>query len=257
MSKLITVSGKGGTGKTTFLALVLKSLIEINAGDILLMDGDPDSAMTEALSLSPSGTIGQVMDDLVKSLELGRLSPELDKIRHIDTKIFDVTVETDDFDFVVVGPTESDGCYCPLNHFLAQVLEQTIDQYDITLLDLPAGLEHLNRRVVRDVDGFFVITDGSSMSFATARRIQKLISNPVLDLEFHDVFLIGNQLNDEASSVLQNFAQNDGWEVGGVIPHDPEIQRINLLGPSLLDISNESPGYKIVNQITRECILKV
>jgi CO dehydrogenase nickel-insertion accessory protein CooC1 len=51
---LITVSGKGGTGKTTFLTLALKSLIQAEGEktDILVIDGDPDSNMPDVLGIN-------------------------------------------------------------------------------------------------------------------------------------------------------------------------------------------------------------
>ncbi|MFQ5977865.1 MAG: ArsA-related P-loop ATPase [Candidatus Heimdallarchaeota archaeon] len=75
MTFMIAVSGKRGVGKTSVLAMVLKSLNDAGETDILVMDGDPDSNMPDVLGLDIKGTIADITDQLRIQLEEGRVSP--------------------------------------------------------------------------------------------------------------------------------------------------------------------------------------
>lgn len=50
MSKIVTI-GRGGTGKTSFTALIAKYFIEIGATPILLVDTDPDQNLGEMVGV--------------------------------------------------------------------------------------------------------------------------------------------------------------------------------------------------------------
>jgi len=49
-----------------------------------------------------------------------------------------------------------------------------IEKYENVVIDSPAGLEHLNRKVVSDVDHFFVILDPSSKSLQHIGRVRDI-----------------------------------------------------------------------------------
>ena len=54
MSKIIAVTGKGGTGKTTVAALIIRALLERKRGSVLAVDADPNATLAEALALGPA-----------------------------------------------------------------------------------------------------------------------------------------------------------------------------------------------------------
>jgi CO dehydrogenase maturation factor len=49
--KTIVVTGRGGTGKSTFTALITKLFGEKGIQPMLLVDSDPDESLTEMLGL--------------------------------------------------------------------------------------------------------------------------------------------------------------------------------------------------------------
>ena len=73
--------------------------------------------------------------------------------------IYDVIEETPQFDIIVMGRSEGEGCYCPVNAILSQTIDFMVNSYDFTVIDCEAGLEHLSRRTARDVDIMLVITE--------------------------------------------------------------------------------------------------
>ncbi len=59
----VAVAGKGGTGKTTFAALLIRHLIEKRHGSILALDADPNSNLNEALGLEVPLTIADFIEE--------------------------------------------------------------------------------------------------------------------------------------------------------------------------------------------------
>ena len=58
MSKVIAMSGKGGVGKTTVSALVVRYFINHQNDPILAIDADPNSNLGETLGISIEKTVG-------------------------------------------------------------------------------------------------------------------------------------------------------------------------------------------------------
>ncbi|MHA2273993.1 MAG: ATP-binding protein [Candidatus Hodarchaeales archaeon] len=253
MTFLIAVSGKGGVGKTSVLAMILKNLNEAGETDILVLDGDPDSNMPDVLGFDINGTIADITDRLRIQLEQGNVSPLRQKDRFLDGAIFDIIHESKLFDLLVLGSIEKEGCYCSVNAQLQVILEKYAKAYKYVLLDLPAGLEHINRGVVRAPDILFVVTDGSKMGFSTAKRIKELTVK--LQTGEKKLILIGNRVSGEFLGIFEEFARKNGYQFGGLVPEDKELQRLNLLGPSILDIPRDSPAFEAVNTIFSRFVL--
>jgi CO dehydrogenase maturation factor len=252
LSRLIAACGKGGVGKSTFIALILKILLSKDIRDILVLDGDPDSNMPDLLGVEPKETVGHVMDNLVANLEFGRVSPTADKDRLIGSAIFNITTETKLFDLFVLGSMESDGCYCPLTHNLSRVIGRNIEQYDFSLLDLPAGLEHINRGLIKQVDTLFTVLDGSRLSISTLKRIIRLVD--VLQNQPNKLVAIANRVDEEVANFLQNSVENLGIEFGGWLPLDKQLEKINQSSGILLDIPENSPALAAAASIVEQII---
>ena len=63
--KVIAIAGKGGTGKTTFSALLLRFLSTRYADkSILAVDADANANLNEALGLEVEETISTTLEDM-------------------------------------------------------------------------------------------------------------------------------------------------------------------------------------------------
>lgn len=245
---VIAVSGKGGVGKTTTTALMTKILSENDPEkSILVIDANPDSNLAEVLGIAVTRTVGTVTDDLKKSLEKSEIPPTMTKEDILETRIFEILRETPNFDLLVMGRGEGEGCYCPVNAFLAHIIDRLIKNYDITLMDMEAGLEHLSRRTDRDVDIMMVITDPSSMGLLTAKRVKEVAKE--VHIEFKKFYLVGNRFRPEMEPLLQNEAPRLGYEFMGTIPTDDNVFTHNLTGKPLLNLPSDSPAISAVKQI--------
>lgn len=72
---VISISGKGGTGKTTLAALLLKILTESNDRDILVVDADPASNVPDTIGISVEKTVGTMATKLKKRVQADELPP--------------------------------------------------------------------------------------------------------------------------------------------------------------------------------------
>jgi len=243
---IISVSGKGGTGKTTIAALILKALIEETDKTVLMVDADPSTNAPIVLNIPVEKTVGDVVNVFRKKVldttELG-----LDKSRVIETWIMEILKETPRFDLLAMGRSEGEGCYCYVNAVLTSILDRLSSNYDVVLMDMEAGLEHLSRRTDRDVDIMLVVTDPSKMSLETARRIKELI--PEVHVEVRKLYVVGNRIPDEDSESYAKTVRDYGLELAGTVPLDPNILSYSMKGLSILELPDDSPSYLAVKRI--------
>ncbi|MFX1238687.1 MAG: ATP-binding protein, partial [Promethearchaeota archaeon] len=148
-----------------------------------------------------------------------------------------------------------EGCYCFINSVLKNVIDTLSKNYDITLLDSPAGLEHFARKTGRNVTDLVIVTDPSKMGIHTMKRILEITKE--LDLKFENVWILGNRFPENLREILTKEVEKlqDGKvHLLGFISNDDEISRINLTGGNLLKISNENPSYKQVKEIFNKIV---
>ena len=248
-STVISVSGKGGVGKTTIAALILKNLMLTNNRSILVVDADPATNLPDLLDVPVTKTVGMVTDEMKKGISKGTISATVSKESMLEAKIFEILAETSDFDLLAMGRSEGEGCYCMVNHMLTKVVDSLSKNYDITLMDMEAGLEHLSRRTERDVDVMLIVTDQSRMGLQTAKRIQEIADE--VHISFKKMYLVGNRFNEQSSSVFTEAAEKIGFEFIGSIPEDPLVSKYNIQGTSLLKLPEDSPSLKKMSELMK------
>lgn len=244
---VIAVSGKGGVGKTTITALMVKLLSATKQRSILVIDANPDSNLPEVMGMSVTKTVGMVTGDLKRAIEKSEIPPEITKESILESHIFEILKETPSFDLLVMGRGEGEGCYCPVNTFLTRIIDTLSKNYDLTIMDMAAGLEHLSRRTDRDVDIMIIVTDPSFMGLRTAKRIKELAKE--VHIDFKKLYLIGNRFTSEMEEELKDEAKKIGIELVGVVPHDDNIFEYNHAGKSLLNLSQGSAALHSLRHI--------
>jgi CO dehydrogenase maturation factor len=248
---VIAVSGKGGVGKTTFSALLLK-VIGKSGKNILVIDCDPDANLPDVLGVQVmrNKTVGGKAAKLKEAISRGQIPPEMEKKKILEKEIFEVMIETKDFDLITMGCSEGPGCYCFANSLTTQILDTLSKNYDITLMDMEAGLEHLSRRTTRDVDVMVIVTDPSKMGLQTAKRIKELSKE--VGINFKKIYLVGNKFTPEMQPILEKTAMEIGVEFLGVIPPDNQIAQFNLEGRTLFDLAENSPPVAAARTIAKK-----
>ncbi|MEM2122590.1 MAG: AAA family ATPase [Candidatus Bathyarchaeia archaeon] len=248
MALVVSVSGKGGVGKTVVTALLLKLLM--GKGSILAVDADPATNLPEVLGVRVEKTVGIVVDELKRKIQRGDLASTVSKEGVLEAWIYEVLVETEGFDLLAMGRTEGEGCYCSVNYMLAKIVDSLSGNYDYTLMDMEAGLEHLSRRTDRNVDLMLIVTDPSKMGLETARRIKELTQE--VHIEVKRIALIGNNFPQGLDRRFGEEASRIGLELAGSIPPDPKIMEYNIQGKPLLELPIDSPSLKALQVIAEK-----
>ena len=246
LSKIIAFSGKGGVGKTTSLVLLLKYLIEKKAGDILVIDSDPDANVADVIGkeIQFCDTLGGKMKVLKDKIQGFKISPNTPKQDIIESDVYSCLIEMDQFDLLEMGRQEGEGCYCFINDVLKKVIDSLSKNYDITLLDSPAGLEHFARKTGRNVTDLVVVTDPSKMGIHTMKRILEITDE--LKLKFENIWILGSRFPDDLKEVLEKEVEKikkSNVKLLGFIPSSDEISKINLIEGNLLDLSLDDSTY--------------
>jgi len=247
---IISISGKGGTGKTTLTALLLKVLLYKGIDeDILVVDADPAANLPEVLGVKVEKTIGTVVEEFRKAVNDPRVAVGFSKETLLEAWIYETLVELPNYDLLVMGRGEGEGCYCYINAVLTKILSKLVTNYDIVLMDMEAGLEHISRRTDRHVNTMIIVTDPSVMGFKTAERIKELLKEVRIEVE--KLYVVGNRFPKYMEKTLISWANKVGIEVAGIIPEDPKIYEYNILGKSLLELPYDSPAVRAAELIAK------
>ncbi len=238
--------GRGGTGKTSTVALMTKYLIEIREIPILLIDADPDQNLNDVVGVKINKTISDV---LYEFMDDGGSVTGASPLERLEPKILEILNEEKFFDLIVIGAKWKEGCYCMPNNLLKKIIPTLAENYKYVLIDSPAGLEHLNRRVTSEVDYIIDILDSSKKSFEHVKRAHKIINE--VKIKFKDLYLIGgNRFPDS----LENRAKEMGFMYLGKIDYDDDVESYIIEGKSLLELPLTSPAYISIKKIMEKII---
>jgi CO dehydrogenase maturation factor len=253
--RLIAVCGKGGTGKTALTAMMTRVLLESRkAGKLLLIDADPAMGLPNALGIKVKRTMGQVREEIIKTAR-GSDKEKKEKLNSmLDYMVLEALMETDRFALLAMGRTETLGCFCPVNNLLRDAIETLSKNFDTIIIDGEAGLEQINRQVMRRLDTLIVVSDATSRGVQTAGQIKKMVEKDKV-IEVKKMGLVFNRVqgNDE---LLKQAAKDIGLQVFGYIPQDENIAHYDLVGKSILELPPESPALSAVNNVVAQHILK-
>jgi CO dehydrogenase maturation factor len=242
MGYVIAMAGKGGTGKTTIAALIVRIIKEKKLGSILAVDADPNSNLSEALGLNLKETIGNILDKVAMHPE--KIPTGMSKDRFIEYQIQTAIQEGDGFDVLSMGKPEGPGCYCYVNNVLRNIMSKLIKDYAYIIIDNEAGLEHLSRRTTRKTDTLVIVSDATPLGLKSAKRISDLAKE--LDIEIKKEFLIVNRYDGD---IEKERIKNLHLNYLAVLPQDNQIDEISLNGNSLMDLKEDALSLVALRRI--------
>jgi CO dehydrogenase maturation factor len=251
MAKTIVTTGRGGSGKTTFIALATKCLSS-SSRPSLVIDLDGDQSLADMLGVDLGEKNVKTILDVLFNLQKGKAYEEL-KSMPMPQKIeyllhSDCVYESEKFDLITLGVKWTSGCYCLPNDLLRGIIPRMANSYGYMLADTPAGLEHLNRKVISEIDDLFVVLDPSLKALKNVQRTQKLTGE--IGIRYENFYLVSNyKFNRDLEELIQHV---EGTSYLGRIDYDANVEEYNLLGKSLLDLPEDSPAYQsVVQMLTR------
>lgn len=232
---IIALSGKGGVGKTSISAAIVKLLVEKYPDKkILAIDADPAVGLSTALGIEVNTTIDDIRKEIVASVEDGDTKTAIELLGDAKYKIFDALVETDGFAFIAVGRPESAGCYCKINSYLKEVISILSADFDYVVIDGEAGIEQINRRVMEKVTHLLLITDASKKGTQVISTIKSVADELVM---YQKIGVIVNRLPDE--SVIEHINTN-GIPVLSYIKSDKNLVIYDIEGKNVTTLPDDS-----------------
>jgi len=251
--KLLAVCGKGGSGKTALVALMTKRLIRNGRTRLLVIDADPTMNLAGVLGLKPEQTVNDIRERVIREARTAGRSEKEQLARSLDYLLFEALVEADRFSFLVMGRPESLGCYCPVNDFLRDGIETLAKSYDAILIDGEAGVEQINRQVMRGVDTLLVVSDLSSRGLQTAALIKSVLDAHPEVFRVRQAGLVLNRVRDLRLQT-EDAAARTGLELFGVLPEDEAIARLDMAGVPLLELPDDAPAFLAVDPILKRLV---
>ena len=250
MAIQIAVAGKGGTGKTSFTALLIRYLVNNRKGkSILAVDADANANLNEALGME----LGETISDLIASTKVrGAIPSGMTQETYIEYKLQSSLVETHSVDMLVMGGPDGPGCYCFPNNLLRGFLDKLGNNYDYIVMDNEAGLEHISRRVSQDIDFMFVISDTSARSVRSAGRVHQLVES--IKSNVKNIYLVLTKSQNEAEDVkaLEAEIQKTGLNLIGIMPFDSQVANFDLLSKPLFELPDDSAAVQAVDAICKK-----
>jgi CO dehydrogenase maturation factor len=248
MTKTIALAGKGGTGKTTVAALLIRSLLPHVRGPILAIDADPAANLHLALGLPKPTTVGEIREQMSEKAKAGQLGVSISRHEYLDYEIRMALEEGEAIDLLTMGRPEGQGCYCAVNHLLRQIVDNLGRKYDFVVIDNEAGMEHISRRTTRDVDLLLLVTDPTMRGVRTADEMGQLAQE--LEVNIHQTKLIMNRAQGELPQPLLDAMDQLEFEVIATIPADENVNYMDAIGQPLVELNGDSPAYQAVETLT-------
>jgi CO dehydrogenase maturation factor len=243
LSFLIAMAGKGGTGKTTVAAMLLRYLVEHGKTPVLAVDADANANLNEVLGLQLESTVGAAREEMKK----GGGMVDMTKDQLIEMRINQCLVEADGYDLISMGQPEGAGCYCAANHLVAHYMEVLGKNYPYILMDNEAGMEHMSRLTTNNVDLLVLVSDPSWRGIQAARRLKDLASQ--LKIVVGRAVLVVNRAMNGLSERAQEEIASQGLDLAGLIPQDALVAEYDAQGRPTYNLPGDSSAFQAVQDI--------
>ena len=238
----LAVSGKGGVGKTTFAAFLIRTLNDLGK-HVLAIDADPDANLAAAIGIPDSVKITPIaeMKELifertgVKPGTIGgffKLNPRVDDLPD------ELSAKFENIKLMRLGgiPKGGSGCICPESTLLrALIIHIVLSRDEVVVMDMEAGIEHLGRATAAAVDKLIVVVEPGRRSIDTAGHIKTLAS----EIGLKNIVIVGNKIRNRND---ENFLKKHlpDYQFLCFLPYDEALIEADLKGISPFDVNSYS-----------------
>ena len=236
---VIALTGKGGVGKTSLSAAIVRLLTEQKPeAKILAIDADPAVGLSTALGVPVHETLDGIRLRVAEDVT-GKLKDTQDILAEAKFRLFEAMEEQRGFAFLAIGRPEAAGCYCAINTYLKQVIGLLAESFDYIVIDGEAGIEQINRRVMEKVTHLICVSDQSRKGLQIVETIREVAEKMVL---FDRIGLIVNR----APRPERLGKPEDGTYIGGiplcaVIGQDDSMTENDMEGRSIFELPEHVP----------------
>ena len=240
MPHTIAVAGKGGVGKTTTCGMLIDYLCKKNKGPVLVVDADANANLNEVLGVEMETSLGQIREEIAHAELKGTIPKGMSKADYAEFKFNSALIEEDDFDMLVMGRTQGQGCYCYVNGMLKTQVDKYARNYSFVVMDNEAGLEHVARGTLPHVDTMLLISDCSRRGIQAVARIAEMVGE--LKLNPGNMGLIVNRAPDGVlDEGVRAEIEKHSLKLFGVLPHSEAVYRCDCDGEPSSKLPDEDP----------------
>ncbi len=236
----LAISGKGGVGKTTFSALLIRTLNDMGK-KVLAIDADPDANLAAALGIPDADKIVPIAE--MKEMIFERTGAQPGSIGgffKLNPKVDDLpdalSVKKDRIKLMRLGSVKKGGggCLCPESTLLrALIIHIVLARDEVVVMDMEAGIEHLGRATASAVDKLIVVVEPGRRSIDTAEHIRQLAS----EINLKQLFIVGNKVRSEKDEAFLRQHLAD-FDILGFLPYADDLIEADLNGASPYDVES-------------------
>lgn len=227
---MLAVCGKGGVGKTTVSALLARLFSRREEARVLLVDADPAVGLGMALSIFPQRTVNDIREEIISTVR-EHATDSLDLAASVDYKLMEAVSQNGGMGFLSVGRPEDEGCYCQLNTLLREAIETLSYHFPLTIIDAEAGVEQVNRRVMRSVSHLLLVCDLTPKSLNVAETIRRVAEEAV---NYRRLGLLVNRARGEEEA--RSLASRSELPLLGWVPEDETVRSFDASARSFLEL---------------------
>lgn len=242
---VISIVGKGGSGKTVVTTLLAKVISKQYKKKLLLIDADPTHPhLSHMVDLIPEKSLEKLRTEVIDEI-LTKATDFKAVAENIDFEVYSAIAESKEFSLFSIGQPEGPGCFCPSNTLLRKVIGSISKDFDIVLIDCEAGLEQISRMVIESVDIILIVSDISMRSIETAAAIRESAKKFT---SYKKLGLILNRVKGNISQIKKKLVDLN-LNLLGEIPEDTIITEFELKGKPIIEIPEKSKSFTVLNKL--------
>lgn len=246
MSLSVAVAGKGGVGKTTISALLVRAMCNSAIRPVLAVDADPNSTLAAALGVEAGRPLADIREQ--GSLPEGSPPSGIGRLRAIDDELQRAIVEAEGFDLITMGRPEGPRCYCAVNHLLRHALDKLARSYQAVIIDNEAGMEHLSRRTTNDIDFLLTVVTPTVPALRAAERIEALAAE--LPIRIGQRLLLVNRAGQwPPNPSVQAAIDRLSSQRLPAVPDDPALEELGAIAGSVFQLPDSNPAVQSVSKV--------
>jgi len=222
------IVGKGGVGKTTISGLLCQAY---SAEGRRVLAVDTDSNPNLAISLGLDEKTANEAPVVPRSLVVGTGDGAMTTAALLAEYGLNTPSKTTLLHAMRVDQPGA-GCTCSSHASVRSLLGATIDEADVTLVDMEAGLEHLSRAggTLAYADVLLMVMEPTHKSIMTAARTVPLAK----ELGIPQVYGIGNKAKLPADGEFYTrVAAEQGVQLAGIVPFHLDVPLADRRGTAL------------------------
>ncbi len=253
MGHIIAVAGKGGVGKTTLTGLLIQYLCESGKKPVLAVDADANANLNEVLGVEIECTLGELREEIERAGVDSRyqIPAGITKQAYLETRLADAITEEDDYDLMVMGRTQGQGCYCFVNGLVQTQIQKLQSHYPYVVVDNEAGMEHISRGLIPTMEIAILVSDCSRRGVQAAGRIAALMKE--LNFKPKTVGLIVNRAPEgKLDAGTMEEVEKQGLTLLGVVPQDQDVYQYDCDGKPIVRLPKDSPVRSALHDIVQK-----